>query len=298
MKRNPAITPQQHRDILSRPEDFRTQERIPLTKAGVRWPYQLADTTEDERQFLILNSQQNSCCSSTSSVIEIALVRGRYNPKEGVITRIDAVYHSLNDPGEPLDWPFETMFGLSDILLKGQHIDQALVSGWLDNDPLILSMDDATKARPAFERLLPRHTNLEWSCLEDIKWNAPGFENCDNLADSLRLLGWFYEDDIYVPATADCLAMAWFLHQSPLTFAHLLDEVMQGTVLIKVNDEIESLSERGFSNFYSGKYQEYACREVKAGQQGRELAYLERKGVSRSQITCQHVSARSRFKPC
>jgi DNA polymerase-3 subunit epsilon len=216
-------------DIQARAVDFKLLERIPLTLEGVSWPLKLADPVGDEKKLVLLDVESTGLNIQEEAITELGMVSVDYSPSAGRISSINAVLSLYDDPGKPIPNEITQLTGITDAMVKGQHIEQDMVSLWLEGASLIVA-HNAWFDRQMFEKRFPEQTDYAWACsFKGIDWKPLGFKSL--ALDYLLLrLGWFYEGH---RASIDCLAMAWMFHLLPQAFESLLAQADQRTVRVQ-----------------------------------------------------------------
>lgn len=247
MTRAPAPFPLERlADIPERPEDFRLLERIPLTREPQSWPLEFSPLVGDEQPMVLLDTETTGLSAEDESIIELGMVKVLYSPSAKRIVSIVDVISLYEDPGKPIPELITELTSITDEMVQGQHIDDALVASWLSDDPLVVA-HNAQFDRPFFEKRFAALGHLSWACsASGIDWKALGFES-RKLEYLLLRSGWFYEGH---RAATDCLAMAWLFHLLPESVANLLSEADRRTVLVRAFgapfDVKDYLKERGY----------------------------------------------------
>ena len=285
-------------DIQARAADFKLLERIPLTLDGVSWPLKLADPVGDEKKLVLLDVESTGLNIQEEAITELGLVSVDYSPSAGRISSINAVLSVYDDPGKPIPNEITQLTGITDAMVKGQHIDPDMVSQWLDGAALIVA-HNAWFDRQMFEKRFPEQTDYAWACsFKGIDWKPLGFKSL--ALDYLLLrLGWFYEGH---RASIDCLAMAWMFHLLPQAFESLLAQADQRTVRVQamgapfaVKDTLRGRQYR-WHNGDKGPAKHW-WRDVPEEELHDEKAFLDTlysKGSERAQYI--YLDARARFK--
>ncbi len=215
--------------LLAKTDDFRLLERIPITRPGSDLPFSLCDTVGDETAIVFLDTETTGLSADTDVIIELGLVKATFSPSEQRLVSIDRVVSAYEDPGVPIP-PFITeLTGITDEKVRGQHIDEKMVSEYMKDVSLIVA-HNASFDRPFFEKRFRGFEEKKWACsLTGINWNRFGFKSL-KLEDLLLRSGYFYEAH---RASLDCLALAWLLHIQNHAFADLLAQACKKTVMVQ-----------------------------------------------------------------
>lgn len=278
-------------DIQSRPDDFRILERIPLNLE----PVQLGEPGPDDISLVLLDTETTGF-EPTDTIIELGMVRCRFNLQTGLITSIDAVFDQFDDPHRPIPDTITEVTGITDYMVAGKRIDESVVSRWLGPDPLIVA-HNAAFDRPFFERRFKRLDRYRWVCsLVNIPWKEMGYRH-SGLSELLNQEGWFYDEH---RAHTDCLALAWLLRSAPCTLNHLLQAAKARYVRViagnNTYDIKDHLKERGY-RWYNKDGIKYWWRDISERDLNSELMHLKMLHPI-GQYTYRSLGgARSRFKP-
>jgi DNA polymerase-3 subunit epsilon len=160
------------------------------------------------RRGLVLDVETTGLDSRQDVVIELAMIPFDYSPRSGAVLKVYPPICYLQDPGRPIPPEITALTGISDAMVKGQQIDEALVVAELEAAALIIA-HNASFDRPFIERRFPAVTGKAWACsLREIPWKLEGFS-----ATALEFLlfkrcGLFFGSH---RAEADCLALLHLL---------------------------------------------------------------------------------------
>ena len=134
-------------------------------------------------------------------IIELALVVFEYS-RDGRIFNIVNEYSQYQDPGIPITTLTTELTGITNEMVKNQHIDLDLVKKHILQTNLIIA-HNAKFDRKFIESFWPEIPERPWACsITDIPWESEGIESA-----KLEYLAYKYE--FYFEghrATADCLA--------------------------------------------------------------------------------------------
>lgn len=232
--------------LLADTDDFRILERIPLTKPGIDLPYSLSEKKGDEIAIVILDTETTGLSSDMDLIIELGLVRALFSPSAQRLVSIERIVSAYEDPGRPIT-PFITeLTGITDDMVRGKRIDEAMVAEVL-SDAVLVVAHNAAFDRPFFEKRFKGFEEKKWACsLTGIAWNELGFKNLKQ-EELLLKSGYFYEAH---RASIDCLALGWLLHCQPDAFASLLELAKKKTVTVQAFgapfDAKDRLKSRGY----------------------------------------------------
>lgn len=225
----PQILKKRLDKLLAKTNDFRLLERVPITRSGVDLPYELRAPAGDEIPIVFLDTETTGLSFDKDVIIELGLVRASFSPSKKRLVSIDRIASAYEDPGVPLS-PFITeLTGITDEKVRGQHIDEIMVSDYLE-DAFLIVAHNASFDRPFFEKRFKGFGEKKWACsLTGIDWKRFGFKS-QKLEDLLLKSGYFYEAH---RASIDCLALAWLLHIENHAFADLLIQAGKKTVMVR-----------------------------------------------------------------
>ena len=255
--------PGSHAKAMSeRPENFRVLERVPLDPTDI--PIKFREPQESDTTVVTVDCETTGL-GRDDSVIELGMVRCRYG-ESGELASVDGALSMFQDPGKPIPPEVTKMTGITDEMVRGQHIDKDGVKNMLRGDPVVAA-HNAGFDRPLFEKLLPN--DCRWTCtMVGIPWAELGHDSY-GLGIILEREGWFFDAH---RATADCLAVAWLLHAVPGSLRTLLAPSVKVMALDAPFEIKDSLKRRGYWWDPVGRYWWRLCGAADADD---ELAYLE-----------------------
>lgn len=276
------------------PEDFQLIERIPVTKTGCQWPVNLHEPVGDEITMVILDTETTGLSLEEDVIIELGLVKISYSKSAKRITSILDVVSLYEDPKRPIPEHITQLTGITQDMVTGKSIDEALVAQWLHDKQLTVA-HNAKFDRPVFEKRFPNLTGLYWACsFQGIDWDVLSFES-RKLKYLLKDAGWFYEGH---RASIDCLAVAWLFYVVPESLTNLLDNARKNTVVVKALgapfDVKDQLKARGY--FWQPN-EKYWCTEIFEADLPAEQGFLKDL-YPRSETAAEYTmkSAKERFK--
>lgn len=171
---------------------------------------------------IVVDVETTGLDAEEDRVIELALRRFRFTD-EGIITNVGKPYCWLEDPGRPIPEDIRRLTKLTDEMVAGQTIDEALATKLLRSSSLVIA-HNAGFDRGWVEKRLPDAAGLPWACsMIEIDWLAHGYDG-RKLGYLLHQAGYYHTGH---RASADVDAVIQLLRQrtredKPL-FAHLLE---------------------------------------------------------------------------
>lgn len=216
--------------IQAAPEDYRLLRRIPWTRPGTEFPIiNVPADVENLKAVVWLDCETTGFNAGQDKIIELGMTKGYVDPVTGELIHLVAAVSLYEDPGFPLPEVITEITGITDEMVKGQAIDDSLVTEWLADDPIVVA-HKAAFDRPFFECRFPGLDRLRWACsIKDIPWKEYGAES-SKLEYLLYKLGFFYEGH---RASIDAIATAFLMAQVPRATRALLEA--EATARIKVN---------------------------------------------------------------
>lgn len=232
-------------NIEKSPEDYRLLKRVPWTHAAASFPMVITEAAGNVSPFVWLDTETTGLDANKDKVIELGLVKGFVDP-EGRVTGITARVSLYEDPGFPLPPLITDLTGITDAMVRGKTMDSLQVSGWFDDDPIVVA-HNAGFDRAFFEARFPGLDQLRWACsIKDIPWKRLGFES-SKLEYLLLKQGYFYEGH---RASTDALATAYLMHVVPDAAKYLIEAERGVRVHIEAVgcpfDSKDSLKARGY----------------------------------------------------
>jgi DNA polymerase-3 subunit epsilon len=215
-------------EFRARPEDFQLVERIPITREGAEFPYNLSAQVGDERTILVIDVESTGLDRHHDKIIELGMAKIHYSFGESRITSVEACYSEFEDPEKALKPEIIEITGITDDMLTGKRFNDEEVEKWI-NDADLICAHGAGFDRPLVERRFPAAKDKPWCCsLREIDWNGMGL-NSHKLDYLVYRTGYFYNAH---RALIDCLAVAWLLHVLPEAFESLLDNARKRTAVV------------------------------------------------------------------
>jgi DNA polymerase III subunit epsilon len=205
------------------------------------------------RRGLIVDVETTGLDTTNDRIIELGMVAFEFDPV-GVVYAVDSKREWFEDPGMPIPAEAAEITGITDDMVRGQHIDDAAVLDEIERAHIVIA-HNASFDRRMLERRFPGLATKHWGCsLHDVPWSRFGcrgakldyllFQLCDAFHTGHR-------------AGDDCLATLHVLaaprdgDASPLT--RLLEKARRATVrLSAIGTPIETkdmLKARGYKWF-------------------------------------------------
>ena len=130
------------------------------------------------------------------AIIEFAAVPFTFDPRTGRIHEVCEAFVQLEDPGRPIPVEVVELTGITDDMVRGHRVDDALVDGIL-GDVVLVVAHNAAYDRPFVERRFPAFRNLHWACSHaEVPWPKLGcrgskldyllFQRCAEFFDGHR----------------------------------------------------------------------------------------------------------------
>lgn len=173
-------------EYLQRSDQYRVIRRL---KAPERyWP----GAPQTPRIGIVIDTEATGLDTEKDKIIELGFVAFEYDAGSGCIYNILHTYDAFEDPGEPLSDIVKQITGITDDMVKGQHLDEDTANTWLEKADLIIA-HNAAFDRQMLERRLPVASKANWACtFNGIAW-------MDEDISSLKLdyiaykLGFFFD---------------------------------------------------------------------------------------------------------
>lgn len=189
----------------------------------------------DLRVGVALDVETTGLDCETDRIIELAIQRFRFDDA-GHIVEVGQPRVWREDPERDLDPRITKLTGLTNAMLQGQSIDEALALEILASSDLIVA-HNAAFDRPFVDKRLPAVGNKAWACsMAEPDWLELGFDG-RALAHLVSQCGWFYEGH---RAENDILALIYLLAHNlpdgPTVLADLLVRSEQASFRVNAID--------------------------------------------------------------
>jgi DNA polymerase-3 subunit epsilon len=130
------------------------------------------------------------------------MVKFDYLP-DGRVVGVKDVFSSFNEPSVPIPTEVTALTGITDEMVAGQRIDEAVVSAFVE-DAVIVIAHNAGFDRKFAERYWPVFERRAWGCsATEVEWRQHGFEG-SRLGYLLNGAGFFHQTH---RAVDDCHAL-------------------------------------------------------------------------------------------
>lgn len=168
------------------------------------------------RTLLVLDTETTGLEAAKEKVIELALLRVAVDTATGLPVGPVWVYDGLEDPGRAIAPAITAITGITDAMVHGQRLDEALIAQLMVGVDLVVA-HNAGFDRPFVEARLPEFARLPWACsFADLDWKALG-QSSAKLENLALACGWFYDAH---RAETDCHALLAVLAQPQARFGH------------------------------------------------------------------------------
>ncbi len=173
-------------EYLQRSDQYRVIQRLQAPERY--WPGE----PQTPRIGIVIDTEATGLDTAKDKIIELGFVAFEYDAGSGLIYKILHTYDAFEDPGEPLSDIVKQITGITDDMVKDQHLNDEGANTWLEKADLIIA-HNAAFDRQMLERRLPVVSKANWACtFNDIAW-------MDEDISSLKLdyiaykLGFFFD---------------------------------------------------------------------------------------------------------
>ena len=192
------LTPQEMAQRLEQDPDFRVLRRL-----VPRLDFGTAPTESDIRHVLVLDTETTGLSHQVDKIIELAMLLVQVDAVSGLPFGSVEIFEGFEDPGMPIPPVAQEVTGISDDMVQGQRLDDALVAAMVARADLIVA-HNAGFDRPFVEARFPVFAGKAWACsFADIDWKAAG-AGSSKLSALAQDHGWFYDAH---RAQVDCHAL-------------------------------------------------------------------------------------------
>jgi DNA polymerase-3 subunit epsilon len=263
---------------------------------------------EDAGRAIVADTEATGKDAFNDRICELGMVEIAYDRMTGYIYGVTRVFDQLEDPGIPMPEEASAVNHITDDMLVGKVIDDAVVVEMVERADFIIC-HNSDFDRPLLERRFPIFEGKAFACsFKQVPWGEAGITSAkqDYIA---AMMGFFY---LAHRADSDCLALVKILN-TPLAglgnetaFQRLLENYTAVERRIWAVDSPfavkDVLSKRGYrwSDGLSKPGTEKAWfRAVPEADYEAELAWLFEHGYLKKKfaIPVDHVDAHSRFSP-
>lgn len=162
----------------------------------------------EPRVGLVLDLETTGLDSQADKIIEIGLLRFSFDPSSGQVLAVESTLSYFEDPGMPLSETITELTGITDAMVAGQSIDDAIIAKELEVAGIVIA-HNAGFDRPFFEKRFESIQDKHWACsLSEVPWKSYGFR-CKKLGCLLVCKNKVYFEGHR--AGNDCLALLHLL---------------------------------------------------------------------------------------
>lgn len=183
---------------LEKDPDFRVLRRLVSVHDFGPTP-----TEPDIRHVLVLDTETTGLLHQSDKIIELAMLLVQVDANTGLPFGLVEILEGFEDPGMPIPSVAKEVTGISDDMVQGRRLDDALVAAMVARADLIVA-HNAGFDRPFVEARFPVFVDKAWACsFADIDWKAAG-AGSSKLSALAQDHGWFYDAH---RAQVDCHAL-------------------------------------------------------------------------------------------
>ncbi len=200
---------------------------------------------------VVLDTETTGMNPSADKIIELGMVVFQYCPYTGQAYRVLETYNELEDPGMPIPPESTKIHNITDDMVAGKRIDDAVVDALLADVSIVIA-HNADFDRGFVEARLPVFASKAWACsLKQVPWKSAGFGGA-----SLEFLA--YRNGFHYKghrASADCHALLEVLQSNIAGFGGNAFKTLLANARVKdvriwaLNapfDNKDKLKERGY----------------------------------------------------
>ncbi len=183
---------------LEQHPDFKVLRR--LTPQREIWPVLPGQVLQ---RGIVLDTETTGLNIENDAVIELGMLVFEFDPVNGRVHRVVDVFDELEDPGRPIPPESMAVHQISDEMVKGKRIEDAMVDALVGSATVVIA-HNASFDRPFVEKRWPVFIDKHWACsIRDVDWKSEGV-NSAKLEYLLQMQGVFYEAH---RAETDCWAL-------------------------------------------------------------------------------------------
>ena len=169
---------------LEQSGDYRILRRLvprPLSKPPL----------ENSKIAIVIDFETTGLNTAQDEVIELGMIKFSYSD-QGEVTAVIDTFSSLNEPSTSIPPEVTALTGITDDMVRGQHIDPDAVVSFVSNTNVVIA-HNANFDRKFAERGWPIFIETNWACsAQEIEWRKHGFEG-SRLAYLLAGAGYFHD---------------------------------------------------------------------------------------------------------
>lgn len=292
-----TLTPEAMARRLDAHPDFRVLRRlVPVDDYGA------TDVASTQiRRVLILDTETTGLSHAADKIIELAMLLVSVDAERGLPVGAVESFEGFEDPGMPIPDVAKQVTGISDDMVAGQRLDDAVVEALLAKADLVVA-HNAGFDRPFMEARFPAFAAKPWACsFADIDWKAAGAESA-KLSALAQDRGWFYDAH---RALVDCHALLQVLStpvmdDAPTGLANLMEAADQPSYRLKATgspfESKDKLKARGYR--WDGDARVWYCNLPGDAALEAELQWLKAEVYTsgrRAQVECEALDGMSRY---
>lgn len=198
----PQLTPEDLAQRLEAHPDYRVLRRlVPVLDYGAS--PSAHDVNATARRVLVLDTETTGLSHAGNQIMELAMLLVQVDTATGQPFGRVETFEGFEDPGMTIPEVARQVTGITDEMVRGQHLDEPQVEDLLARADLVIA-HNASFDRPFVEARFPGFAHKPWACsFADIDWKAQGAESA-KLGALAQDRGWFYDAH---RALVDCHAL-------------------------------------------------------------------------------------------
>ncbi len=158
--------------VLEEHPDYRVSRRVAVTDRHV-----FAENTSNEPcgRLAVVDTETTGFKPDLGDrIIDLAIATCEYGRESGRLYRVVDRYESLEDPEMPIPPEITQLTGITDEMVKGQHIDEAGIARAMDGVPLVIC-HNARFDRAFLEARYPAFADRHFACsFQELPWSRWG----------------------------------------------------------------------------------------------------------------------------
>lgn len=275
---------------------------LTLHRFEPRRSYEKDVGTDELRLGVFLDVETTGLDREKDKITQLAMLPFAFT-SDGRVFEIGFPLLMLEDPGIPITAEITALTGITDNMVRGQKIDDALVELMMQHVVLVVA-HNAEFDREAVERRWPGlFENVRWACsFRDVPWREEGFRHA-TMEWLLYKLCLMFTDEQH-RADVDCAIGVHILAQTLPSGRRVLDVLLEAARAHYVRvwaenapyETRELTKARGYRWNGSGEHVGPRAwfRDVKFAEVKDELAWL-RENIPCVRPTCAQFSGKERF---